>query len=422
MRSRAARFTLGAVAWIAFGAAAYFLIQSEKQIGQMQAALRAFDLHAREAADALADLRASQQAYVAAGQGVTFWTGKVASTIDTATATIAALGQAATSAETRSALDEASRALAEFSAVDKRARDYIKTEQQLMAADVVFTEGSETAVKAARRVEDARLAEHQALDASQAARRKQEAQALAAAAALAAVVIVLLLPAGKSKLEGASATDTPTDTPAVAGTGWLAEAARAAGAPAAAAPAAAGDELQLRGSLEGPSPYVPSRPAGPVLKAAAQLCTDFGRVSDLEELRALLARAADVMDASGLVVWLGDRAGGDLRPVLTHGYSPQTIARMPNVPRSANNAAAAAYRAGKLQIVLAQPGSANGAIVAPLLAAEGCIGALSAEIRGGGETSDSVQALATIFPAHPAGVRATPPEANERRTAGSAGL
>ena len=410
MRSRAARLTFGAVAWIALGTAVAFLIRSEKQIAEMQAALRAFDMHAREGTDALADLRASQQAYVAAGQGVAFWMPKVAATVDAATTTIAALGQAATSAETRSALDEASRTLAEFSAVDKRARDYLKTEQQLMAADVVFTEGGETALRAARQVETARVAEHQAFDTSEAARRKQQALAMAAAAGLAALVILLLLPAGKREASSA-------DTPPAARSGWLAEAAQPA-----SAPAAAGDELLLRGSLEGPAPYVPSRSAGPVLKAAAQLCTDFGRVSDLEELRTLLARAADVMDASGLVVWLGDAAGGDLRPVLAHGYSPQTIARMPTVPRSANNAAAAAYRAGQLQIVLARPGSAGGAVVAPLLSSEGCIGALSAEIRGGGETSDSVQALATIFAAHLAGVRATTPEASEQRSAGRAGL
>ena len=122
-----------------------------------------------------------------------------------------------------------------------------------------------------------------------------------------------------------------------------------------------------------------------------------------------MARAADVMDASGLVVWLGDAAGGDLRPVIAHGYSNQVLARMPAVPRSANNAAAAAYRAGQLQIVLARPGSASGAIAAPLLSSAGCIGTLSAEIRDGGEASDSVQALAAIFAAQLAGVLATTP-------------
>ena len=55
---------------------------------------------------------------------------------------------------------------------------------------------------------------------------------------------------------------------------------------------------------------------------------------------------------------------------------------MSRILRSADNAAAAAYRTGQLQIVLARPGESNGAVVAPLLSADGCIGALSAEIRG----------------------------------------
>ena len=410
MRSRVARLSCGAVAWIAFGAAAFFIIQSEKQITEMRDAVRAFDMHAREATDGLADLRASQQAYVAAGQGVAFWMPKVATTLDTATTTIASLRQAAKSAEARSALDKAWRTVAEFGAIDQRARDYIRTEQPLMAADVVFTEGGETALTAARQVEAARVAEHAALDASEAARRTQEALATAAAVSFAALVIMLLVPAGR--LEAAS-----TDSLESSGSGWLTEAARSAGAPASI-----GDEFLLRASPGGPAPGVPSRPAGPVLKAAAQLCTDLGRVSDLDELRGLVARAADVMDASGVVVWLGDAAGGDLRPVITHGYNNQVLARMPTVPRSADNAAAAAYRVGQLQIVLARPGSTSGAVAAPLLSSAGCIGTFSAEIRGGGETSDSVQALATIFAAQLAGVIATTPEASEQRTASRSGL
>ena len=38
----------------------------------------------------------------------------------------------------------------------------------------------------------------------------------------------------------------------------------------------------------------------------------------------------------------------------------------------------------------------------------GCIGALSVEIKGGGEASDSVQALAEIFAAQLAGVLSVP--------------
>ncbi len=126
MRSRAARLTFGAVAWIAIVAAATFLFYSEKRIAVRRAAVRAFDVHAREAADQLADIRAGQQAYVAAGQGVAFWMPKVAATLAGATQTIAGLRQTALSPEAQSALDEAAGTVNEFNAVDTRARDYLK--------------------------------------------------------------------------------------------------------------------------------------------------------------------------------------------------------------------------------------------------------------------------------------------------------
>jgi hypothetical protein len=148
-----------------------------------------------------------------------------------------------------------------------------------------------------------------------------------------------------------------------------------------------------------------------VFKAATDVATAFGRVRDLDDLTRALGHAAEVMDASGLMVWMGNPNGADLRPVLAHGYSEEMLARMPSVPRSADNAAASAYRSGSLQIVLSRPGASTGAVVAPILSADGCIGALSAEIRSGGETSESVQALAAIFAAHLAGILATVPAA-----------
>ena len=146
----------------------------------------------------------------------------------------------------------------------------------------------------------------------------------------------------------------------------------------------------------------------PELQSLAQLCTDIGRVGDAEELAVLLSRAADVLDASGLVLWLAAASGSELRPALAHGYSAEMVARIPGVPRSANNAAAAAYRTGTLQVVPAQPGSGSkGAVVAPVVSADGCIGVLSAEIRNGREASVTIQSLATIFAAQLAGVVAS---------------
>ena len=375
------RLSCGVVAWIAIGAAAVFIVRSEKQLAALRADGRAFDLHAREVTDALSDLRAAQQAYVAAGQGVAFWMPKVAQTADAISKSIAALRTAGTSPGARQAIDEAVTTLAGFAEVDKRARDYIRSGQLLMAGDVIFTEGDQTAASAARQVEAARLAEHRALDASEASVRRQEAIALAGAGGVSALIVLLLGVSGSVKTESESSLSI------------------------------APKEL---------TQPVPSRAVSPVLKTAAQLCTDFARMRDIHDLQQLLERASDVMDAAGLVVWLGSSNGAELQPVLTHGYNDDTRVRLPNVARTANNAAAAAYRSGDVQIVLSRPGGAKGAVVAPILGAQGCIGALSAEIRGGGEASESVQALAAIIAAQLAGVLAVPrAESADARAAAS---
>lgn len=369
----------GVVAWIAIGTAAVFIIWSEKQLAVLRADGRAFDLHAREVTDALSDLRAAQQAYVAAGQGVAFWMPKVAQMSDAIGASITTLRATGTSPGARSAIDDAASALADFTEVDTRARDYLRSGQLLMAGDVIFTEGNQTAASAARQVEAARLAEHQALDASEAGVRRQEATALAGAGALAALIVMLLgiVDTSENESEASLLSIRPAET----------------------------SSLSIRPAVSQP---LPSRSVSPVLKTAAQLCTDFACMQDVRDLEQLLARAGDVMDAVGLVIWLGDARGAELQPVLSHGYSEHTRARLPNVPRAANNAAAAAYRSGDVQIVLSRPGGPKGAIVAPILGTQGCIGALSAEIRGGGEASESVQALAAIVAAQLAGVLAAP--------------
>jgi hypothetical protein len=392
MRSPAARWTLVIAAWIALGTAAYFVVHTQNQIVADAALLRAVDLHARETAGALADLRAGQQAYVAAGQGVAFWMPKVAATTTAATSALAALRKAVSSATAATTLDEAANSLGEFVNVDKRARDYINAGQTLMAADVIFTEANQTLAAAAQYVETARQAEHQAANTSEGELRRAQAMTGAGAAVLVALLVLLLAPAGQESEIGGLRTDPALGLRTTPG-GDEGVVSHARPAPA------------TRPSQPGhPRPAVPRSTV--VLKAAADLATDFGRVRDADELARLLARSADMLDASGLVVWAGTTAGADLQPVLAHGYSHEALARMPTVPRSADNAAATAYRTATMQIVLSRPGGTTGAIVAPILSADGCIGALSAEIKNGGEGSEAVQAVATIVSAHLAGMLA----------------
>jgi hypothetical protein len=394
MRSRSARLTCILVVWIAIGAAGFFLLSSHKQLQALADSRRAVDQHAREAADALADLRVGQQAYVAAGQGVAFWMPKVAATTEAVNAALQALRQSTTTAAGQSAADEAIGAMGEFAAVDKRARDYIRSGQMLMAADVIFTEGGQLATVAARQVATARQAEREAADAAEASARAQSLRAMAGAGAVAALVTLALGLGGRG--------DRSEEPAAGQDTLGLARAAADEGIVSHARPAA------VLATPPSPPPAVPTRNAV-VLKAAADLATEFGRARDSAEVERLLSRTAELMDAAGIVVWLGSVDGADLRAVLAHGYSAQTLARMPSVARTADNAAAAAYRSHALQIVLSRPGGSPGAIVAPILTADGCVGALSAEIKGGGEGSEAVQAVASIVAAQLAAVLAVAP-------------
>jgi hypothetical protein len=369
MRSQAARLVFGAAAWLAIVAAAGVLVTLERRTTAARETFRAFDEAAQSATDTLADLRVGLQAYVATGQGVGFWMPKVGATMDAAAGDLTSLRRAASTPDAIAAVDEASGAITDLRSIDGRARDYLQNMQPLMAGDVVFTEGEQTTVQAVRAVERARTAERAAVDAVEASNRRVEIAAIGIAGALSALAVLVLLPAGAER-EVATA--------------------------AAVEPAA---------RTLAPPPLPVARKAHPLAKVAS-LCTDYGRVRDVEELERLLGRTAELMEASGIIVWIGDTAGGDLSPALTHGYPAGMLERLPKVPRAADNAAAAAYRTGTMQIVLAKSAGTTGAIVAPVLAPDGCIGALSAEMKGGAEGSDQNQAVAALVAAHLATVLA----------------
>ena len=374
MRSRAVRLTLSAMAVAALAAAAFFVFNTEQQIAQRRAAALRFEERVRAVDRALTDMRAAQHAYVAAGQSADAWIPKVAGLRGEATSGIDDLRAAAATTDARASLLEASSTIVELGDVDRRVVDYIKSGQEVMAADVVYSEAGQKVALATNQVDAARALEQQGLDVGERENRRRQLYVLGAAAAL-SVVTLLLVGAAPAAAPRVEADDAKT-------------------------PAPVDDELAFRVRTDAP------RHVAPIIKSASEICTEFGRVADQSDLVRLLGRAADLMDASGLVVWMGSTSGGDLRPAVAHGYAPQALAKMPAVPKSGNNAAAAAYRTGALQIVLARPGMASGALVAPLLTPDGCIGALSAEIKGRGETSDATQALAVLFAAQLASVLA----------------
>jgi hypothetical protein len=148
------------------------------------------------------------------------------------------------------------------------------------------------------------------------------------------------------------------------------------------------------------------------LRATAALCTDLGRVTSTADMPALLARAARLLDASGIVVWVADPAGHDLLPLAAHGYSAQTLGRLGRIHRESDNATAAAFRSGHLQVVGSEPGQ-TGALIAPLLGVTGCIGVMAVEVRNQGEQDEGVRAVTGILAAQLASLAPAAPAAAE---------
>src|SRR5262249_30406806 len=130
-------------------------------------------------------------------------------------------------------------------------------------------------------------------------------------------------------------------------------------------------------SVERPPPIALPQPE-PDLMAAAQLCTEFGRLDDTRAIAPLFEAACRILDASGLIVWVLDPQSDELTPALAHGYSGAVLAQLPRVRRDDDNATAAALRSGDSCIVNGSD-QASGAVVVPLMTAAGCAGVLAVE-------------------------------------------
>jgi len=148
----------------------------------------------------------------------------------------------------------------------------------------------------------------------------------------------------------------------------------------------------------------------PDLRVAADLCTDLSKLTDTAELPELLARAAVLMNAGGLILWVRDASGHALRPAIGHGYNRRTLARLGSIPEDGKNATAAAYRSARMQVV-ERDDTTGGALAAPLMSSDSCVGVLSAELREGWESSEAVQATAAIMAAQLATLLSADPPA-----------
>lgn len=374
MNSRLVR-TLIVVIGIAIGLTASYLLKNiDGDINRNRSSADIVRGQAAALSATLADVRAGQFAYVARGQGEAFWLSRVESLMPALQIQAAEFGASLASPAAQSAFEPAMAALENFRTLDARVREFVLSGSSLLAADMIFSDGLESTATASTQVSAALNEELQYRNASVAALRGRQLAVLGGGAGVIFMLMIGL---------------------AVAGT-----ASRPIEPEVAAVPA----PEPIR--FEAPLPKARAA-VTPKLLTTAQLCRELARVVESRQLPHLLERAAKVLDASGIIVWVAEPSRQALVPALSHGYEPRAVARMGSIHRDANNAAAAAYRSSEVRTV-AGDAFTSGAMIVPLMTSDGCIGVMSAEMKGGSEKDESSQALATIFAAQLATIVATP--------------
>ena len=379
MRNRGLRIALAGLVLLTQSAGAWMLWTSERERTAVLDAAREFETSAQGLLALVSELRAAQRAYVAEGQGNTFWFGQVTTMLGSLQARLADARARSKSPEAGQALDAAANLLSRFAKSDEQVRALLRSDQRLMASDLIFGDSAETSAACAARIEEA--AGHEVAAERQRLRELKLTGigVLAVAGGVGIMCLLLLVPRGRASERPATLSIIDSSSP-----------------PAAPPPA---------------RPPAPVPTAGPDLGAVAKLCAEFSRVGDPSMLPSLMEQTASILHASGLVVWMANPTTRALRPVLSHGYGEQALARIGELAATEDNATAEAFRTGESRIVEGD-GATSGAIVVPLATPAGCVGVLAAEIRHGGETDKANQAIATIIAAQLASLVPSSPAAS----------
>jgi hypothetical protein len=247
--------------------------------------------------------------------------------------------------------------------VETRAQEHIQLGQDLMATDLIFSEGRSADLAIRSGLRSVRAAENDAYAAARAETIDLSWTVGGVVATIWVLGLVLLMrtPAAALPLE------------------------------AAAAPPPVQSTLAISQIVHETSTVAPAN-----LETAAGVCTAIGRLTNADDLPQLLQQAASAIDASGVVVWMA--AGEELFPAAAFGYPPHVIQKLGPIHRSAINATAAAWRSGTLQVV---PGTQHerGAFAAPMLGPDRCIGVLAVEIGAGDDGNATARAVTTMFAA-----------------------
>ncbi len=395
MFSKPVRFGLLIVGLFITAALIYRAVVDEASLGRAYREAAAHSRAATQALQALHDLRASLHAYVAPGQGVPFWSRRAQDSINTLREQLAALEAALTphGQSVKVALD----AVEQLAAAERRTRDHARRGETLLAGDVVFNELRDVTAAAIEQVHQA----HGRLDAASDARTSalRNEQGMLAAAG----VVVWVLIAGLLVVPTPPLPDKKPEE-------WRQELATAIKKPIPREP---GQTAAAAATPSAPVAPVAPMPPGVAVKAindVAEICADLSTLSDVGALSGALERAAGVLDAGGVIVWLASNDGASLAPVASFGFDQKLVSRIGRIPRDSANLTAAAYRENVSRVSAATP-EAPSALAVALCGPSGTVGVLSVELKPGVAADEGRVALASIIAAQLATLAAPLPSA-----------
>jgi hypothetical protein len=259
--------------------------------------------------------------------------------------------------------------------IEAKAQEHVRLGQDLMASDVIAAEARPALAMMTSSLVDLRAVETSTLESARADSLRKAWSVVGGAAVVWTLGLCLLAVTPRSRQSEAPARDDSAILP-----------------------------------LSGPAPQPVANPVAEAdLVGAADVCTAIARLTNAHDLPPLLTQSAAVLGASGVVVWMA--AGEELIPASAHGYDSHALNRLGPIHRAALNATAMAWRTGTMQVVDGQEG-ARGALVAPMLGTDRCIGVLAVEVEHGRESDRATQAVTRVLAAQLAATLAPWPAAS----------
>jgi len=357
LQKRVVRFTIFALLLTSGIVAALFVWDSQRRIHSIETQRLAVETTTERLLGAIASISAVQQAYIDYGQRDEASFTRVSGLLQQMATDAAELRVSARDAASAGALEQFSQELAAALDADSRAQNSLRADESLAAADALFDTARTPVMAMEGALRSVRDAESARFSAARTTIARSTWMALGAVALLWVAGLIVLTPVPAPRQIDVA----PVTAPAPVVT--------------AAAPG-------------------PQHPPAVELAAAAAVCAEISRLTDPAALPDLLRRAAAIIDARGIVIWMG--AGEELFAAIAYGYDPAVISRLRPIGRRADNATAAAWRTGEMRTVAAD-GTSHGAIVAPISGLAGPFGVIAAEVRQGREDDGATRAVTAII-------------------------